>query len=114
MPCWTISRGTSLGKIDEPAVTYICPERRRERVSREAGAGRWPIARAAFAAALAGSVEHAAGADDAAAERCLSGRELEVLALATAGAGTGSPVREPWPVDRGFHGSRSWKFPEIV
>jgi len=65
-------------------VTYTCPERLLERLYHEAGAGRWPVARATFAAALARSVEHAGVPDDAAAERFLSGLHLEDLALATA------------------------------
>jgi RNA polymerase sigma-70 factor (ECF subfamily) len=78
--------------MTERAVAYTCPDHLLERLYHEAGAGRWPVARATFAVALARSVEHAGVADEAAAERFLSGLHLEDLALATACAEGSAPA----------------------
>jgi RNA polymerase sigma-70 factor (ECF subfamily) len=75
-------------------VAYTCPDRLLERLYDEAGAGRWPVTRASFAAALVRSVEHAGVPDDAAAERFLSGLHLADLALATACAEGSAPAWE--------------------
>ena len=65
-------------------VAYTCPDSLLDRLYDGADAGRWPVTRAAFASALARSVEHAGMSDDAAAERFLEGLHLADLALATA------------------------------
>lgn len=65
-------------------VAYICPDPLLERLYDEAGAARWRVDRATFAAALSRSIEHAGIADAPAAERFLAGLHLEDLALATA------------------------------
>ena len=78
--------------MSEQAVAYTCPDRLLQRLYDEAGAGRWHVAPASFAAALVRSVERAGPPDDAAAERFLSGLHLEDLALATACAEGSAPA----------------------
>jgi RNA polymerase sigma-70 factor (ECF subfamily) len=75
-------------------VPYTCPDHLLQRLYDQAGAARWSVARASFAAAVARSLEHAAPADDAAAERFLAGLHLEDLALATACADGSSAAWE--------------------
>jgi RNA polymerase sigma factor (sigma-70 family) len=65
-------------------VPYTCPDHLLERLYDQAGAARWSLTPASFAAALTRSLAHAAPQDDAAAERLLAALHLEDLALATA------------------------------